>query len=104
MIRFDLTAECNNLERIINGLATGAESYRKEESQYFLEEALEYLYGFLQELKDLNRQIIEHGNMPELLGKVQKMYTALWLFQLDFYVDSLSCVVGGLWRYPNPCE
>ena len=104
MNRTDLNAECKDLELIIDGLATGKESYRKEETQYSLEEALAFLRDYLQELKDLNGQIIENGNTPEMLEIIYKKYTELWLFQLYFYVDSLPRVVGGLWRYPNPNE
>lgn len=104
MNRTDLNAECKDLELIIDGLATGKETYRKEETQYSLEKALAFLRDYLQELKDLNCQIIENGNTPDMLEKVYKKYTELWLFQLYFYVDSLPRVVGGLWRYPNPNE
>ena len=86
---------------IIDGLAAGKETYHEEETQYSLEEALEYLRDFLCELKELNGQIIENGNTPELLEEVYKKYTELWLFQLYFYVDSLPRVIGGLSRYPN---
>lgn len=101
MARSDLNIECKDLELIIDGLAAGKETYNKEETQYSLAEALDYLRGFLQELKDINNRIIEDGNTPELLEEVHKKYTELWLFQLYFYVDSLPRVVGGLWRYPS---
>ena len=101
MARSNLNAECEDLELIIDGLAAGKETYHEEEAQYSLEEALGYLRDFLHELKELNGQITESGNTPELLEEVYKKYTELWLFQLYFYVDSLPRVVGGLWRYPN---
>ena len=84
---------------IIDGLAAGEETYNEEETQYSLEEALDYLRGFLQELNDLNDQIIMNGNTAELLEEVHKKYTELWLFQLYFHVYSLPRVIGGLLRY-----
>ena len=101
MARSDLNTECRDLELIIDGLVTGKEKYHEEETQYSLDEALDYLRGFLQEVNDLNDQIIKNGNTTELLEEVHKKYTELWLFQLYFYVDSLPRVVGGLWRYPS---
>ena len=92
---------CENLELIIEGLTAGKETYREEDTRYSLEEALDYLRGYLQELKDLNGQIIDQGNTPELLKKVHDKYTELWLFQLYFPVDSLPSVIGPLWRYPD---
>ena len=86
---------------IIEGLTTGKETYREEDTRYSLEEALNYLREYLQELKDLNVQIIDKGNTPELLKKVHDKYTELWLFQLFFPVDSLPRVIGPLWRYPD---
>ena len=100
MARSNLNAECEDLELIIDGLAAGKETYHEEEAQYSLEEALGYLRDFLHALKELNGQITESGNTPELLEEVYKKYTELWLFQLYSYVDSLPRVVGGLWRYP----
>jgi predicted nucleotidyltransferase len=70
-------------------------------TRYSLEEALAYLRDFLRELNKLNSQIIEIGNTPELLEEVHKKYTALWLFQLYFYVDNLPRVIGRLWRCPD---
>ncbi len=43
MTRSDLNMECQDLELIIDGLASGKEAYRKEETEYSLEEALDYL-------------------------------------------------------------
>lgn len=104
MNRTNLNSECKDLELIIEGLETGKETYKKEDVKYPLNEALSYLREFLQEIKSLNDQIIENGNTPELLDEVHQKYSELWLFQLHFYVDSLSRVVGGLWRYPNSNE
>ena len=101
MSRSDLNTECKDLKLIIDGLAAGEETYNEEETQYSLEEALDYLRGFLQELNDLNDQIIMNGNTAELLEEVHKKYTELWLFQLYFHVYSLPRVIGGLLRYPN---
>ncbi len=101
MTRSDLNMECQDLELIIDGLASGKEAYRKEETEYSLEEALDYLREYLDELKVLNGQIIENGNTPELLEVVHEKYTELWLFQVYFYVDSLPRIIGRLMRYPN---
>ena len=100
----DLNSICKDLELIIEGLATGKESYREEETRYSLEKAVDYLREYLQELKDLSRQILEYGNTPKLLKKVHDKYTELWLFQLYFPVDSLPGVIGPLWRYPEGVE
>ena len=82
MNRTNLNNICEDLELIIEGLTTGKEIYREEDTRYSLEEALNYLREYLQELKDLNVQIIDKGNTPELLKKVHDKYTELWLFQL----------------------
>ncbi len=97
----DLSSICKDLELIIEGLATGKETYEEEETQYSLEEALDYLREYLQELKNLNNQIMEQGNTTELLKKVNDKYSELWLFQLYFPVDSLPSIIGPLWRYPS---
>ena len=101
MNRTNLNNICEDLELIIEGLTTGKGIYREEDTRYSLEEALNYLREYLQELKDLNVQIIDKGNTPELLKKVHDKYTELWLFQLFFPVDSLPRVIGPLWRYPD---
>lgn len=101
MNRTNLNNICEDLELIIEGLTTGKEIYREEDTRYSLEEALNYLREYLQELKDLNVQIIDKGNTPELLKKVHDKYTELWLFQLFFPVDSLPRVIDPLWRYPD---
>ena len=100
----NLSNECNELELIIEGLSAGKETYRKEDTQYSLEEALDYLREYIQELKELNTEIVEQGNTPELLKKVYEKYTELYLFQLYFPVDSLPRVIGPLWHYPKGNE
>ena len=74
------------------------------ESDGDMDKAIEYLRGFHQELKELDSLIAEQGNTPELLEKVHEKYTALWLFQLSFKVDSLPRVIGGLLCYPDSDE
>ncbi len=97
----DLTRECSDLELIINNLATGNETCDIRDDHHSLDAAIGYLRDFLQELKELNDQIIGQGNTPALLKTVHDKYTELWLFQLSFYVSSLSRVIGALWQYPN---
>ena len=96
-----LSEECKDLEQIINNLAIGKEAYEIEDERYTLEEAVDYLRDYLQELKELDAQIVESGNTPELLKKVYEKYTELWLFQLYFRVDSLPRVIGPLMHYAN---
>ena len=104
MIQTDLSRECKDLALIIDDLATGKEICDIRDTRFSLDEAIEYLRGFLQELKELDSQIVEQGNTPELLKEVHEKYTALWLFQLSFKVDSLPRVIGGLLRYPDGDE
>ena len=101
MTQFGLSSECKDLELIIGNLVAGKETCEIGDTRYALEDVIDYLRGFLQELKDLDDQIAKHGNTPEMLEKVHEMYTELWLFQLSFTIDSLPRVIGGLWRYPN---
>ena len=101
MKKTNLNSECKDLEFIIENLLTGKESCETEDSQYTPEDAIDFLQGFLQELNELNTQIIEQGNTPELLDCVFKKYTELWLFHLDFTIDHLPRVIMGLWRYPE---
>ena len=96
-----MSEECKDLEQIINNLAIGKEAYEIEDERYTLEEAVDYLRDYLQELKELDAQIVESGNTPELLKKVYEKYTELWLFQLYFRVDSLPRVIGPLMHYAN---
>ena len=51
-----------------------------------------------------NAEIIEKGNTPEMLEKVHKKYTELWLFQLSFTVESLPRVIRVLLYYPISAE
>ena len=85
MKKTNLNSECKDLEFIIENLLTGKESCETEDSQYSPEDAIDYLQGFLQELNELNTQIIEQGNTPELLDCVFKKYTELWLFHFRLY-------------------
>ena len=101
MKKTNLNSECKDLEFIIENLLTGKESCETEDSQYTPEDGIDYLQGFLQELNELNTQIIEQGNTPELLDCVFNKYTELWLFQLHFTINSLPRVIMGLWRYPE---
>ena len=104
MMKTNLNNECKNLELIIEDLATGKETCDISDDQYSVDDVLEYLRGYLQELEDLNRQITKHGNTSELLKKVHDKYSELWLFQLRFTVDSLPRGIGGLLRYPKDEE
>ena len=101
MSQIGLNRECMNLERIIEDLATGKEKCADDDPQYSLNEALDYLREYLQELKELNNQILEQGNTPELLKKVHDKYTELWLFGVYYPVNSLPLVVGPLLHYPD---
>ena len=101
MSRTDLNRECKELELIIDNLETGKETCEIEDTRYTLDEIIDYLRGFLQELIELNDQIIDQGNTPELLDKVYDKYTELWLLQVYCSIDSLPNVIGSLWRYPD---
>ena len=101
MSKTDLKNECKNLKLIIDNLRTGKEICRIEDSNRSLDEVIDYLNGYLQELKDLNEQIIINGNTTELLKEVHDKYTELWLFQLSYYIESLPKVISGLLHYPN---
>lgn len=48
-----------------------------------------------------NSRIISCGNTSELLKEVNDKYNELWLFQVNYTIDSLANVIGALWRYPN---
>ena len=101
MEKVGLSEECKDLEQIINNLAIGKETYEIEDDRYSLEEVIEFLRDYLQELKELDAQIVEQGNTPELLKKVYDKYTELWLLQLYCRVDSLPRVIGPLMHYAN---
>ena len=104
MIRSNLDNECNDLALIIDNLAAGKEECEIGDTRYTLDDVLDYLRGYIHELRDLNDRIIEHGNTPELLKEVHDKYTELWLFQVSFTVSSLPRVIGGLLNYPNYSE
>jgi hypothetical protein len=99
--RAGLGKECRALERIIDCLSGGEETVEIADRFYTPENALEFLRGFLQELKALNAQIAEHGNTEELLKIVQEKYSELWIFGLSFSIKSLPDVIDGLRRYPG---
>ena len=99
--RTGLDKECRALERIIDRLSGGEETCEIADKFYTPENALEFLRGFLQELKTLNAQIAEHGNTEELLKIVQEKYSELWVFALSFTIKSLPGVIDGLRRYPG---
>ena len=101
MKRTGLDKECRALERIIDRLSGGEETVEIADKFYTPENALEFLRGFLQELKTLNAQIAEHGNTEELLKIVQEKYSELWVFALSFTIKSLPGVIDGLRRYPG---
>ena len=92
---------CRNLELIIDNLMAGTETYETEDDRYSFEDIIGYLHGFLEELKDLNKRISDNGNTPQLLEEVHMKYTELWLFQVNFTIDSLPLVIGALMRYPD---
>ncbi len=104
MSQIGLHRECDDLERIIEDLAMGKETCEIEDSRYTFEDVLNYLRGYLQELKDLDARLLKQGNTPELLKEVHDKYSELWLFQVSFTVDSLPRVIGRLWRYPDLSE
>lgn len=95
----NLNDECKELTSIIDNLATGKEICEIADDRFSLADVIDYLKGFLQELIELNAQIADCGNTPELLKKVNEKYTELWLFQIDFRVESLTRVIRGLWLY-----
>ncbi len=100
-MRSDLNRECENLEIIIENLISGKDKCEILDDRFSMPQIIDYLRGFLEELKSLNNRIIQDGNTKELLKEVYDKYSELWLFQVEFYVDSLVAVVRGLWRYPN---
>lgn len=70
MEKVGLSEEIKNLELIIDDLAAGREECEISDPQNTLEDALEFLRDYLQELKDLDQQIAENGNTPEMLKAV----------------------------------
>ena len=101
MKRSDLSRECKDLTLIIDNLMHGKEKFEIADDRYSIDDAIDYLRGFLQELNELNAQIVERGNTSELLAEVYEKYSELWLFQLSFSVSGLTRVIRGLWRYPD---
>lgn len=99
-----LTRECSNLQVIIDDLSSGKETCEIGDTRYTLDDAIDYLRGFLQELIALDAEIAKQGNTPAMLEEVHKKYTELWLFQLSFTVASLPRVIRGLLYYPNSEE
>ena len=100
-MKMNLDDECKNLAIIIDGLVMGKEKCAIPSNNFTLKDVIDYLYGFLDELKNLNNRIIDTGNTPELLKEVHDKYNELWMFQVEYYIDSLSIIIGALWRYPN---
>ena len=98
MSQIGLSDECKKLELTIENLTTGKEKCEMDTSRS-LEEIVDYLRGYLNELKDLNCKIIENGNTPELLKEVYDKYSELWMFQAMFRVNSIADVVKALWHY-----
>ena len=100
-MKMNLDDECKNLAIIIDDLVMGKEKYVISSKNFTLKDVIDYLYCFLNELKNLNNRIIDTGNTPELLKEVHDKYNELWMFQIECYIDSLPIVIGALWRYPN---
>ena len=100
-MKMNLDNECKNLAIIIDELVMGKEKFVISSKNFTLKDVIDYLYCFLDELKNLNNRIIDTGNTPELLKEVHDKYNELWMFQLEYYIDSLPIVIGALWRYPN---
>ncbi len=101
MEKVGLSDEIKNLELIIDDLTEGRETCEISDPKNTFEDALEYLRDYLQELKDLDKQIAENGNTPEMLKAVHDKYSELWLFQLMCTVQSLPRVIGPLMSYPK---
>ena len=104
MEKVGLSEEIKKLELIIDDLAAGREECEISDQKNTLEDALEFLRDYLQELKDLDQQIAENGNTPEMLKKVHDKYSELWVFQLMCTVQSLPRVIGPLMSYPKAYE
>ena len=102
MEKVGLGEEIKNLELIIDDLVAGREEFEISDPQNTPEDALEFLRDYLQELKDLDQQIAENGNTPEMLKAVHNKYSELWIFQLMCTVQSLPRVIGPRMSYPKP--
>ena len=100
-MKTNLNDECKNLKTIIENLQTGKDKCEIYKEQFSLNDVIDYLCDFEKELENLNGRIISCGNTSELLKEVNDKYNELWLFQVNYTIDSLANVIGALWRYPN---
>lgn len=100
-MKTNLNDECKNLKNIIENLQTGKEICKIFNEQFSLNDVIDYLCDFEKELENLNSRIISCGNTSELLKEVNDKYNELWLFQVNYTIDSLANVIGALWRYLN---
>ena len=100
-MKTNLNDECKNLKNIIENLQTGKEICKIFNEQFSLNDVIDYLCDFEKELENLNSRIISCGNTSELLKEVNDKYNELWLFQVNYTIDSLANVIGALWRSPN---
>lgn len=100
-MKTNLNDECKNLKIIIDNLRIGKETCKILSEQFSLSDVIDYLCRFEKELESLNSKIITCGNTQDLLKEVYNKYSELWLFQLNYMIDSLVIVIGALWRYPN---
>ena len=53
-MKTNLNVECKNLATIIDNLATGKETCEISNDNFTLKDVIDYLNGFLDELKNLN--------------------------------------------------
>ena len=100
-MKTSLNDECKNLKTIIENLQTGKDKCEIYNEQFSLNDVIDYLCDFEKELENLNGRIISCGNTSELLKEVNDKYNELWLFQVNYTIDSLANVICALWRYPN---
>lgn len=100
-MKTNLNDECKNLKNIIENLQTSKEICEIFNEQFSLNDVIDYLCDFEKELENLNSRIISCGNTSELLKEVNDKYNELWLFQVNYTIDSLANVISALWRYPN---
>lgn len=100
-MKTNLNDECNNLKNIIENLQTGKEKCEIYDEHFSLNDVIDYLCDFKKELENLNSKIISCGNTRELLKEVNDKYNELWMFQVNYTIDSLANVIGAIWRYPN---
>lgn len=100
-MKTNLNDECKKLKTIIENLQTGKDKCEIYNKQFSLNDVIDYLCDFEKELENLNGRIISCGNTSELLKEVNDKYNELWLFQMNYTIDSLAIVIGALWRYPN---